>query len=392
MLNPSSSDEESDNETLEEGDETNSEVRSLPSGASGEQKSLSASGDNLSVVGCGHSRSNSIRPCSPSPSLASDREKVSTEEVEKIEREEEERKRQKKRLQLYVFVMRCIAYPFNAKQPTDMARRQTKVTKQQLQIIKERYHAFLNGETHIVADEAFTNAVQSYYEVFLKSDRVANMVRSGGCSANDFREVFKNNIEKRVRCMPEIDGLRKETVLSSWMAKFDAIYRGEEDHRKQPQRMASAASELILSKEQLYDMFQNILDVKKYEHQILYNACQLDNADEQAAQVRRELDGRLQVVEEMIRLKTMLRQSLKKEMARGRTMRLVVSRSSMTRPQQNLKMRQHPKFVVKEMESMYMEDLRSSINLLKSNLESLPVSKGVTDSKYSLQRLKRYNR
>ncbi|EPY81834.1 hypothetical protein CB1_000705006 [Camelus ferus] len=27
---------------------------------------------------------------------------------------------------LYVFVMRCIAYPFNAKQPTDMARRQQK--------------------------------------------------------------------------------------------------------------------------------------------------------------------------------------------------------------------------------------------------------------------------
>lgn len=48
--------------------------------------------------------------------------------------------------------------------------------------------------------------------------------------------------------------------------------------------------------------------------------------------------------------------------------------------------------MVKEMESMYMEELRSSINLLKSNLESLPVSKGGTDSKYSLQKLKRYNR
>ena len=101
------------------------------------------------------------------------------------------------------------------------------------------------------------------------------MVRSGGCSANDFREVFKNNIEKRVRSLPEIDGLSKETVLSSWMMKFDQIFRGEEDPRKQSQRMSTAASELILSKEQLYDMFQNILNVKKYEHQILYNACQV---------------------------------------------------------------------------------------------------------------------
>ena len=267
MLDPSSSEEESDNGSLEDGDENNSEVLSLPSG---EQRSLSASGDNLSVVGV-HSRSNSIiRPSSPSPSLTNDREKV--EEIERIEREEEERR---KRLQLYVFVMRCIAYPFNAKQPTDMARRQTKVTKQQLQVIKDRFHGFLTGETHIVADEAFMNAVQSYYEVFLKSDRIANMVRSGGCSSNDFREVFKNNVEKRVRSLPEIDGLSKETVVSSWMAKFDAIYRGDEDPRKQSQRFNSAASELILSKEQLYDMFQNILDVKKYEHQILYNACQV---------------------------------------------------------------------------------------------------------------------
>lgn len=113
-------------------------------------------------------------------------------------------------------------------------------------------------------------------QVFLKSDRVARMVQSGGCSANDSREVFKKHIEKRVRSLPEIDGLSKETVLSSWMAKFDAIYRGEEDPRKQQARMtASAASELILSKEQLYEMFQNILGIKKFEHQLLYNACQV---------------------------------------------------------------------------------------------------------------------
>ena len=268
MLDPSSSEDESENETIED---ENSEVLSLPSA---DQRSLSASGDNLSVSGshgsCHVVRNNSVRPASPSPSLASSEKEK--DDMARMEKEEEERK---KRLQLYVFVMRCIAYAFNAKQPTDMARRQTKVNKQQLQVVIERFQAFFEGQTNIVADEAFSNAVQSYYEVFLKSDRVSSMVRSGGCSANDFREVFKNNIEKRVRSLPEIDGLSKETVLSSWMTKFDQIYRGEEDIRKQPQRMNTAASELILSKEQLYEMFQNILGVKKYEHQILYNACQV---------------------------------------------------------------------------------------------------------------------
>ncbi|XP_055269256.1 calcium-dependent secretion activator 1 [Moschus berezovskii] len=373
MLDPSSSEEESD-EIVEE--ESGKEVlgsaasgaRLSPSrtsegsgggaglgggGGAGAGTGLGAGGGGGSGASSGggagglqpSSRAGGGRPSSPSPSVVSEKEK---EELERLQKEEEERK---KRLQLYVFVMRCIAYPFNAKQPTDMARRQQKISKQQLQTVKDRFQAFLNGETQIVADEAFMNAVQSYYEVFLKSDRVARMVQSGGCSANDSREVFKKHIEKRVRSLPEIDGLSKETVLSSWMAKFDAIYRGEEDPRKQQARMtASAASELILSKEQLYEMFQNILGIKKFEHQLLYNACQLDNPDEQAAQIRRELDGRLQMADQIARE------------------------------------RKFPKFVSKEMENMYIEELKSSVNLLMANLESMPVSKG---GEFKLQKLKR---
>ncbi len=90
--------------------------------------------------------------------------------------EYDEEAERKMRLQIYVFVSRCIAYPFNAKQPTDMARRQTKVTKQNLIAIKERFASFLDGKTNIIADEAFKNAVKSYHESFICSDRVAKMV------------------------------------------------------------------------------------------------------------------------------------------------------------------------------------------------------------------------
>lgn len=104
------------------------------------------------------------------------------------------------------------------------------------------------------------------------------MVQGGGCSASDFREVFKKNIERRVRSLPEIDGLSKETVLSSWITKYDAIYKGEEDQRRPQGRMPfTAVSELILSKEQLYEMFQQILGIKKFEHQLLYNALQVSS-------------------------------------------------------------------------------------------------------------------
>lgn len=336
MLDPSSSEEESDGIVEEESKEAKAPQ-------AGSRVSPSRTSNSSGGLAPSSGRS-SARPTSPSPSAVSEEK----EDLEKLQREEEDRK---KKLQLYVFVMRAIAYPFNAKQPTDMARRQLKITKQQLQQTKDRFQAFLNGDTQIVADEAFINAVQSYSEVFLKSDRVAKMVQSGGFSAADFREVFKRHIEKRVRSLPEIDGLSKETVLSSWMAKFDTIYRGDEDPRKAQQRMtASAASELILSKDQLYEMFQNILGIKKFEHQLLYQACQLDNLDEQAAQIRRELDGRLQMADQI---------------ARGG---------------------KFPKFVSKEMEAMYIEELKSSVNQLMANLESMPVSKG---GEFKLQKLKR---
>ncbi|CAB1323479.1 unnamed protein product, partial [Coregonus sp. 'balchen'] len=76
----------------------------------------------------------------------------------------------------------------------------------------------------------------------------------------------------------------------------------------------------------------------------------MDNVDEQAAQIRRELDGRLQLAESIARE------------------------------------RKYPKFVSKDMEAMYIEELRSSVNLLMANLESLPVSKGGPDFKQKLKR------
>ncbi|KAJ8664953.1 hypothetical protein QAD02_006615 [Eretmocerus hayati] len=318
------------------------------------KSSLSPSMSGHHHDGGGKHQGHHQRPTSPSPSVAS--EKTEQELQEKQEREEEERKT---RLQLYVFISRCIAYPFNAKQPTDMTRRQMKITKQQLETLCSRFQGFLKGETQIMADEAFHNAIQNYFDVFLKSERVVRMVQSGACSQHDFREVFRNNIEKRVRSLPEIDGVSKETVLASWLAKFDCIFKGTGDEDiKRPSRMQqqSLNSELILSKEQLYDMFQQILGVKKFEHQILFNALLLDSADEQAAAIRRELDGRVQKVNEMERNRKLM-----------------------------------PRFLLKEMESLYIEELKSSINQLMANLESLPVSKGSIDGKYGLQKLKRYN-
>lgn len=78
MREPSSSEEESENET---NDDENSDILSIHNNV--DQKSLSASGENLSVVSHGRGPP---RPASPSPSLISDREKA-IEDTEKLERE-----------------------------------------------------------------------------------------------------------------------------------------------------------------------------------------------------------------------------------------------------------------------------------------------------------------
>lgn len=228
----------------------------------------------------GHSLTN--RDGAGSASGGSDANSLVGSRIDENDRAEKEEQDRKVRLQLYVLVTRCISYPFNAKQPTDMSRRHLKVNKSQLEQIINRFTSFLKGDTSLPCDEAFVQAVQGYYERFLRSDRALLMVTSGASSLHDFRSIFKSSIEKRVKSLPEIDGLSKETVLNSWMSKFEVLIRGDEDTKKPtPSRSQVAAqqqglaSELILTKEQLYDMFQHVLNIKKFEHQLLYNALQV---------------------------------------------------------------------------------------------------------------------
>ncbi|KFD52566.1 hypothetical protein M513_06600 [Trichuris suis] len=332
-------------------------------------------------AGLSESRSSSVHSLSVVEKAPSD---IPDEAEQATKAEEDEENERKTRLQIYVFVARCIAYHFNAKQPTEMVRRRGKVVKQELNRIRERFTSFLRGDIQIVVDEAFTNAIKSYYEVFLCSDRVATAVAAGGFSSVDFRDVFRCMIDRRLRSLPEINGLSKETVLNSWMAKFDFIYRAEDELTicKGPKARGIQAgnTDQIMTNEQLYDMFQLILGVKKFEHQLIYNALQycryanaermmqcsdmrfnfasffiqLDNPDEQAAAIRRELDSRMQMIQEMAKDRKLM-----------------------------------PKFVVKDMETLYLDEVRISINSLISNLESVPVNPKQSSTKHTFKRRSR---
>uniref|UniRef100_A0A5K3EG22 PH domain-containing protein n=1 Tax=Mesocestoides corti TaxID=53468 RepID=A0A5K3EG22_MESCO len=246
----------------------------------------------------------------------------------------------KLRLQLYIFILRCIAYPFTVVLPQDPVRRYLKITREYLGVLRERFQAFLSKDLQVVCDEAFFNAVQHFDEICLRNDFVERAVTSGGLSMNDIREIFIKSIERRLQRFEEIDGLPKQTVIAAWKVKFDQICRGGEGPCPISSRLGSPQLELTNpTKEQLYDLFMRILFIKKYEHQILYNACQLDNIDEQAAQVRRELAD----------LKSFL-----EEMASNR---------------------HYPKMVHKEMELQYVEEQLNNVNHLMLQLDTVPVGK-----------------
>ena len=45
--------------------------------------------------------------------------------------------------------------------------------------------------------------------------------------SNDLFFIFRHQSEKKIRMLPEIDGLSKDTVVTSWMAKYDALMKGK---------------------------------------------------------------------------------------------------------------------------------------------------------------------
>lgn len=104
------------------------------------------------------------KPASSSAGKQRAKDDGTTGEEEREKEEEEERRKERERaqeeqqrkikLQIYLLVLRCIAYPFNAKQPTDMARRQQKVSCTCCWSWRERnlLHKLLRLERNLLLD------------------------------------------------------------------------------------------------------------------------------------------------------------------------------------------------------------------------------------------------
>uniref|UniRef100_A0A8C4R103 PH domain-containing protein n=1 Tax=Eptatretus burgeri TaxID=7764 RepID=A0A8C4R103_EPTBU len=166
-----------------------------------------------------------------------------------------------------------------------------------------------------------------YWFVFLCSRKVEQAFEAGGWSSHELRQAFFRCVERGLQNCETIS--MREVMQKTWMSKFEVLLQGvaEESSPHQPS----------LGKDQLLEMFQKVLGIPKLEHQRIYNACQLDNADEQVAQIRRELGRRRERAAFAAKMKT---------------------------------------FLDSNMEKTYVEEVKTSIQQLIDNLESLPLGKG----------------
>ena len=217
-----------------------------------------------------------------------DANKKKKEEVDSLEekkREEEE----KTNLQLYAFVARCIAYPFGATYKHDTTHRPPKISLFQLEMARDRFKAFLAGHNKIPSDEAFNSAVANFYHSVLLSGEVTKVVEGAGWSVCDFSDVFNKCIQEQIWALPDFKNLSKQTLHDAWMERFELIFRGETEKRMLPIYSCPAVEDAKLGREQLFEMFQKVLKVRRRQHQILHNLMQV------CAELNYQLDSKRQL-------------------------------------------------------------------------------------------------
>ena len=167
------------------------------------------------------------------------------------------------KLQLYVFVCRCVAYPYNSKQDTDIPCHDAKLNCNDLSDVLHNIDTYLKTGGDSVVGQEYFDAVQCYRDECLSGPKIGKLAVSGGLSFDGLVNIFKS-------CMQQFlieEDESKEQVEAIWIKMFHIVCGRT--------KQTSKESNAIMTNAQLYEMFQSILSVKKYEHQILFNACQV---------------------------------------------------------------------------------------------------------------------
>ncbi|CAI8056575.1 Calcium-dependent secretion activator 1 [Geodia barretti] len=218
---------------------------------------------------------------------------------------------------LYLMVARCIAYPFNAKYQLETAPPKPKLNEARFTGIVDILETCRNQDWEIIAKSAisisaaenkclrgdkFLNCLDWYLDNVLARSDVVSMSHSGSFSVKELESIFKVLATKHIMYTSnalDVDS----TELHTWCSTFRKLVEHGARTTLRGVRVPSpgGASGAVggaggggtgPNRENLYKLFQKILNVKRIEHQVLYRVCQLGVKEEQEAVVRRELQKR----------------------------------------------------------------------------------------------------
>ena len=203
------------------------------------------------------------------------------------------------RKKLYLLVARCIAYPFNAKYQIENSPPSSKLnvdrfndivrvlrlTMEDYEKVEQEYEARLTKQEHeVVKKESFLICLRWMLDEVLSRPDVEAICKNGGFSIKELELIFgiKAAAILSDECRVEDGGEVTNSDVSLWCSAFIKIVEHSSVHFQSEgksflHRQSTTTSDTsnVPNKDQLYKLFQRILNIRSIEHQVLYRECQV---------------------------------------------------------------------------------------------------------------------
>ena len=205
--------------------------------------------------------------------------------------------------QLYIFVARCIAYPFNAKPQLDSLSPKPKLSEASYNTICELLetcgksekdivtHLVLNGsEQKCIKSQEFRDILQWFLTAILRRKEVKTICTYGGYSARELEAIFSIIVRREFSkslhvpdytpSMVSTKDFDEDPKFKAWNSTFEKLIELGYQRSQLGRHKMSIGQEMAqqihsFNKEHIYAMFQNILEIQKHEHQAIYKHCQV---------------------------------------------------------------------------------------------------------------------
>ena len=205
--------------------------------------------------------------------------------------------------QLYLLIARCIAYPFNAKLHVETAPSKPKLTETMHQCIHDVLKQCVdqdknllqqlilnNSELKCIKNKEFQTMVDFYLHVIFLKDDIKVICYRGCFSTRELENIFRVITFKHFRSMLLLQGHASSTenvtkriegdpsfqVWISTFSKMIELGRQVSMTSKQRKELNKHMTAMQMgNKEDMYKMFQDILNISRKDHQSLVQICQV---------------------------------------------------------------------------------------------------------------------